>query len=340
MRIVALSDALGVLRPTFSAASAEPSRDTRQLSDSEREWLLGNIRTPFYTDVHEGLLVAAVSEASRGHHLVLEDLVESLTSTPDHTANLKCSGMLRSMFWLTTTGVVEIVCDQLRSEEHLRIMLRLNTGGEQLLAAAYPPESPQNRLVAAAVEDRIHKFKLDTSDHDLFVLAAIDRGPAMKEALLEHLVTSPWPHWAAEALATYFGDHLDARSALHSVLMGDPVRASMIANIATRILTPSEVVPRLLEILRDLARSTDPTQARHDIVASSLVQTCREQGIDSGPELESIASEALSLMPTAPSQRRGDPRHDLAIAFYPTMASRTVLAELEEVERPSLGTVS
>ena len=336
VRIVALSDALGVLRPTFSIAPAESPRDAQQLSAAEREWLLGNIKTRVDTDMHDGLVVAAVSEASRGQYAVLEDFVESLKSTSSsyHQSEMLWNVALNVL--ADDDRVVEIVCDQLRSEEHPRIMLRLNPGGEQLLASAYPPESPQNHLVAAAVEDRLHKVELSTGDHDLFVLAAIDRGPVMKGALLKDLETSPRPHWAAEALAAYFGDHVDARSALHSVLMGDPVRASMIANVATKILNPSEVVPRLLEIISSLARSTDPTQGRYDIVSSSLAQTCQEQGIDSGSELESIASEALSFMPATPSPRRGDPRHDLAIAFYPTTASKMVLAELEEVEDPPL----
>ena len=154
----------------------------------------------------------------------------------------------------------------------------------------------------------------------------------MKAALLEDLVNSSRPHWAAEALAKYFGDDADAITALHSVLMGDPVRASMVVNAATRVLAAAEVVPRLLTILRDLAGSGYPRQGRYDILASALIQACREQGIEPGPELEPIAAEALKLMPTDFDPLLGDPRHHFAADLYPCASSKTALAELAEME--------
>ena len=108
-----------------------------------------------------------------------------------------------------------------------------------------------------------------------------------------------------------------SRTALHSVLMGDPIRASMIANTATRVLAAGQVVPRLLEILRDLAGSGYPRQARYELVASAIIQACREQGIEPGPEIEPIAAESLKLMPTNFDPLHGDPRHHFAAYSLP-----------------------
>ena len=112
------------------------------------------------------------------------------------------------------------------------------------------PGSPHNASVAAAIEDRLPSFRPKFSDRRRFGLAAVDRGPVMKEVLLESLLTPLWPHWATEALAEYFGDEPEARLALRSVLMGEPVHASRIAEVATRVLAPAEVVLRLMAILR------------------------------------------------------------------------------------------
>ena len=331
VRIVAFGDALGVLRTTFANEPTEPTRYTQQLSDVEREWLIGRLRTPGLTDTHPGLLLAVVAEAARGQHSVLEDLVEGLKSE---------SGPYRTyddLIWPVTLNVlandhrvVDIVCAQLRSKEHSRLSLKMGMGDEQLLAPAYPPESPHNGRVAAAIEDRLSTFKTKIRDRELWGLAAVDRGPMMKEALLEDLRTGPWPHWAAEALAKYFVDDTDVGTALHSMLMGDSVRASMIANAATRVLARGEVIPRLLAILRDLAGAAH-SRGRYDIVAAAMIQACQEEGFGHGLEVESVAAEALRLMPSTPGPLFGDPRHSLAAALYPSTVSREALAELAEV---------
>ena len=204
--------------------------------------------------------------------------------------------------------------------------------GPQLLRTAYPPESPQNARVAAAIEDRLRTFESKDSDRVLFELAAVDHGPMMKKALLRDLSTASWPHWAAEALCEHFGDDPDAIAALHSVLMGDPAQASRIADVAPRVLATRRVIPRLLAILRELGGSVSPNLARYDFVASSIVNACREQGIDREPEAEVIAKEALRLMPGASGSPRSDPRYRLAADLYPSQASREVLAELADVE--------
>ena len=122
------------------------------------------------------------------------------------------------------------------------------------------------------------------------------------------------------------------------MLMGDPQQASRIANVATRVLPPNEVIPRLLEILRCLVGAADPTLGRYDFIASALIRACQEQGISQGPEFESIAAEALQpvriiQVPLLIDPHFSlDPRHHLAVAFYPSTASKTSLAELAKEE--------
>ena len=334
VRMVALGDSLGVLNATFSATSPETERDAQKLSDAECEWLLAQIQSLHRMDLHDGLLTATVSEAARGREWILEKLFDGLKSDsgPYSRSELIWDVALRVL--ANDDRVVDIVCEQLRSDEHSRLTRRVSTGGGRLLVNAYLPESPQAHLVSAAIEDRLRKFGAGTGGSELFFLASVDQGPVMKEVLLEDLATSPWPHWAAEALTVHFSDHPDVRNELRSILMGDPVRASKIANVGTRILTTTEIIPRLLEILRDLSFATEPSQGRYDTVASSLVQACKEQGVESGPELDSISAEALRLMPSTPHPLHGDPRHELAVGLYPALASKAALANLEEVEDP------
>ena len=319
-----------MLRATFSDGAAEPPNDVQQLSNEERNWLIGHLEDPGFTDVHSGLLIAAISEAMSDHDSIIEDVVESLRSRSGRYRNFNLTWPVALNVLSDDDRVVDIVCDQLRSEENSILMLRLTFDDEQLLASAYPLESPQKVRVAAAIEERLSTFGMEHRDRELFGLAAVDRGPLMKEALLRQLRESSVPHWAAEALIAYFCDDTEARAALHLVLMGDPERASMIANVATRVLATSEVAPRLLAISRGLSESTASRRGRSDIVASAMVRTCHEQGV--GPEIESVVGEMLKLLPPPSHPLFGDPRYDLAVACHPSPTSKTALAELADAE--------
>ena len=332
VRIVALGSALGVLRPVLSAGRVVLPGNTQPLSDDEREWLIGHLRDRDITDAHWGLLVALVVEAARGQDSVIGDLVQSLQYEAGPYRNSELVWPVTLNVAADDDRVLEIVCDQLRSKVNSSLVLHMMFDGPQLLRTAYPPESPQNARVAAAIEDRLRTFESKDSDRVLFELAAVDHGPMMKKALLRDLSTASWPHWAAEALCEHFGDDPDAIAALHSVLMGDPAQASRIADVAPRVLATRRVIPRLLAILRELGGSVSPNLARYDFVASSIVNACREQGIDREPEAEVIAKEALRLMPGASGSPRNDPRYRLAADLYPSQASREVLAELADVE--------
>ena len=333
VRIVSLGDSLGVLNTTFSATSPDSERDTPGVSDAECEWLLEQIKVYNWMEIHDGLLIAVVSEAARGRHWIRQNLFDRLKSESSsyrHSDELIWEIVLNVM--ANDDEVVDFVCEQLRSEENTRLVRRIPRGVEQLLADAYPPESPKVHLVRAAVEDRLQKFGAEIGVREFFFLASVYQGTVIKESLLEALGTSSSPHWVAEALINHFRDHSDVRDALRAMLMGEVVRASMIANVATRILTTTEIIPRLLEILRDLSPGTEAGVGRYDIVASSLVQACKEKDIELGPELDSIAAEALRFVPSTPHPYRGDPWHILAVGLYPASASKAALAVLEQMK--------
>ena len=332
VRVVALCDALGVLRPTFSDAPTEARRDVQPLTDCEREWLVGRLWTSGISDAHWGLLIAGASEAARDQDSIRRELVASLQSASEPASRSVLNWPVALNVLSDDDQIVSIVCNQLRADAHSQLSLDMMFGNEQLLTTAYGPKSRHNTRVAAAIEDRIRKFKGVIRDRELFGLAAVDRGPLMREALLEDLEASSFPHWASEALAEYFGEDAGVRAALRLMLSGDPVRASMIAPVATRVLRTEEVVPRLLAILRGLAKCTDRRQGRYDFVASALIRACQEQGICSGLDAESIAEVAITLTPSPPDKLGGDPRLRLAAALYPSAASKTALAELAETE--------
>lgn len=328
VRIVALADALGVLHSTFSEDSLPRVRRYKELNSGERDWLAKHIWNSGRPDVHRGLLFATVTESIRDQPAVLEELVENLIddSAPFHVFDMVWPVGLNVL--ADDERVAKIVCEKLRSKENSKLSVLISMGNGRLLEQAYPPESPYNELVANAIEERIRTSNTQGLERQLFGLASVDRGPVMKKTLMEHLAISAVPHWAAESLASYFGDDCDVRDALRSMMMGDSIRASKIANVATRVLSTSEVIPRLLDILRDLSSTKEKKQGRYDIVASALIQAYNDR--QSGRDLatEEIAAEALKLMPDAHDPLLGDPRYDLAITFYPSTASKEMLAEL------------
>ena len=84
-------------------------------------------------------------------------------------------------------------------------------------------------------------------DRTLYGLAAIDQGPVMREALLEELGSSAsFPHWAASALGEHFVEDVGALAELRSMILGDPARASMVANAAYSVLGADDVIKRLM----------------------------------------------------------------------------------------------
>lgn len=332
VRIVSLADSLGVLKQTFSDTPPDSEGNSQGVSDTECEWLLEQVKSHNRMDFHDSLLIAMVTEAARGRAWIREELFESLKSDSSSYSRSELLWDIVLRVMADDDRVVDFVCEQLRSEEHSPLIRRISTGGEQLLKSAYPSESPKSHFVSAAIEDRLTRFGGVTGGPELFFLASVYQGPVMKKVLLEDLVTSHWPHWAAEALSNHFSDHSDAHDALRDMLMGEAVAASKIGNVATKVLSTTEVIPRLLEILRDLSLNTELGQGRYDLVASSLIQACKEQEIESGPELDSLAEEALRYTPSTPHPVYEDPRHILAAGLYSAAGPKAALTVPTQVK--------
>ena len=332
VRVVALSDALGVLGAVLLETPRTPTRDVQAPSAEEREWLFGRLtRWPSF-DTHQGLLVAAIAEVARSSDSALDFLIETLrvpTAYPGYRD--------RDLAWSVTLDafaddhrVVDLVCDQLRSGDRSYLVTLTNVSRRPMLAPSYKVGSRHNGRVAEAVEDLVdlRDGSRRILDYALPGLAAIDRGPKMKELLLQQLADSTFPHWAAHALADYFDDDAEACTALRAALMNDPVRASMVATAATTVWPAKEVFPRLLAILRELKDSPRAGSARYDIVAAALVQASREHDTGPGPERDAIATEALTLMPSMDDSAHSDPRYEIAAAFHPSEAAAKMLADL------------
>ena len=335
VRLVSLCDALGVLRTTLLGEPPSGSLEySQELSDLDREWLVDLVVNQrfYHWDMNRELLVAAASEAVRNRHAVLSPLIKAAETSEERHAvpTLVWSVMLRA--FADQEPVVDVVCDLLRSERLPRFLVALTFEDDHLLYSAYPPTSPYSNRVAAAIEDSLGSSPLHIGERNLFLLAALDRGPRMKQALLRDIRTSDFPHWAAEALAQYFSDHQDVLVTLRTRLTGNAIQASRIANVASRVLGREELIPRLLEILRNLQPILVTHAARPDLVVGAIAKAFREQGTSSGPELDHLAEEVLALMPNTVHPMIGDQRYDVAEAFYPSLVAKEKLTELAGLE--------
>lgn len=326
VRLVALADAVGVLAIYLTDERSNTSTKPLPLHENERDWLLGRLEEIRNIEMHKGLLVTTIAQAVKGSLSVLEYLLKRMQERVGSEQELIWEVALKA--FSDDVRVVDIVCKLLRSDERLFPLGILMGRGEML--HVYAPPSPHNSEVAQAVEDHLTKFDYKHRDIELFVLAAVDRGPIMKSKLLAGLKTSSFPHWFSAALSQYFLQDEDVKLALREVLLGDAVQASKVANAAIAVLNPDEVVQRLLDILREL-RGRTGVRGRVDFVAHALIEACKANGMTSGGMGEAIASQAIKLMPGSDRFFR-DPTYDLAVAFYPTRAAKAALNALAATE--------
>lgn len=325
IRIVALSHAMGVLR---AGMFDEPlgGCDASAISDGERRWLADRLRMDGgLRDVHGGLLAASVAAAVRGEEGALDYCVRRVERRTGMGVDLVLSVAVR--VFADSDRLAEAVCNEFRTQEHL-LFGRLTSRYDSHMAEAYGPGSPHHGRVASAIEEHLERFGGRHRDVELHDLAAIDQGPRMRQALLQGLAESSTPHWAAGALADHFLDEEGVRESLESMLAGDPARASQVANAAPEVLDDDVAIERLLDVLRGIAQLDLQRRVRPDIAAGALIRVCQEQNLTDGPEAETIATEAISLMPDEPDGLLGDPTYDLAVAFYPSDASRKALERL------------
>lgn len=329
LRIVALGHTMGVLHAGLYAARPLEGSDASEIDDDERRWLVDRLKSDGVnvgvSNVHSGLLTAAVATAIRGDEGALDYCVRRIERRIGMEVDLVLAVALRA--FADSERLAEAVCNEFRTQQY-PLFFRPMSSQERSLTDAYGPGSSHHDRVASAIEAHLERFGGRHRDVELHNLAAIDQGPRMRAALLQELGESSNPHWASGALSEHFLDDEEVHETLKSMLASDPAKASQIANAAPEVFDSNEAIERLLQILRGVAQRNVQRRARPDIAALALIRTCQEQDLTDGPRAETIASEAISLMPDEPHSLFGDPTYELAVAFYPSDASRSALERL------------
>ena len=335
VRVVALCDALNVLADVFPDIT-EISRPAAQvLTDSERKWLIEHLWIQETPEVHFGMLVAAISAVVPGDQAMLNDLMD-FNSSPEVSnfgSEVPRAVMLRA--FADNESLANWVCDQIRAEGLTGLKQQIRIGDIDPLVRAYHKGSPYNGRVAESIEHFLSGKDTTLMARSLYSLGAIDQGPVMREALLRELGSSPFPHWSASALQEHFVEDVGALAELRSLIMGDPARASMVANAAFSVLGPDDVIKRLTDVLRSLAASPSSSGPRYDIVASALIRAYRELGPNGQKNFRHVMRDAINCIPKALNWLHGNPRLALAAELYPAEGSAEILNEIaERQDRP------
>ena len=330
VRLVAVCDSLNVLADVFPDIGDLSRPATQTLTATEREWLLEHLWIQETPEVHFGMLVAAISAAVMDDQSVLADLLELLSSgdVPYSGSELTRTVMLTA--FASNQSVADWVCDQIGGGGQYGRQGWIMIGDIDPLPMVYQKGSPHNLRVAESIEHFVSTNNTGFMDRALFALASVDQGPLMRDALVKNLANSSVPHWAAAALVEHFPGDADALDQLRSIIMGDPERASMVVNAASSVLTPENLIPRLMEILRSLANSPASSGRRHDIVASALIRAVRESGPSDQLGKAYTIREAIELIPNILPWFYGNPRLELAAELYPAKGSLEVLNEIAQ----------
>ena len=336
VRVVALCDALDVLADVFPDSTKVSRPAAQVLTVSESEWLIEHLWTQERPEVHFGMLVASISAVVQGDQAMLNDLMD-FNSSPEVShfgSEVPCAVMLRA--FADNEALANWVCDQVRADRIHGLKQQIKIGDVDPIVRAYRKGSPYSDRVAESIEHFLSSTDTEFMDRTLYSLAAIDQGPVMREALLKELrSSSSFPHWAAAALGEHFVNDVGAVAELRSMIMGDPTRASMVANAASSVLCPHDVIKRLIEILRSLDASPNSGGSRYDIVASTLIRAYRELGPDGKKDVEYVIREAIDLIPKSLNWLYGNPRLALATELYPGEGSAEILNEIaERKDRP------
>ena len=327
VRLVAISDALEVLADVLPGIPNVSRPATQALADDEREWLLEHLWTQETPEVHFGMLVAAISATVRDDQSVLADLLDFLSSgdVPYWGSEVPRTVLLSA--FADDESVADWVCHQIREDGPYGFKHQIIIGEIDPLVGAFQKGSLHHVRVAEAIEHFLGNNDTNFRERTLFSLGAVDQGPQMRNALLNDLVNSSYPHWAAGALVEHFHGDPDTIARLRSIIMGDPARASMVANAASSVLDPEDVIPRLMEILRSLASSPSHDSPRYDIVASALIRACRETDPSQDSNAEHLLREAIELIPDSLHWTYGHPRMALAMELYPAEGSEAFLKD-------------
>ena len=328
VRLVAISDALNVWADVFPHITNISRPDAQVLTDTERGWLIEHLWILGRPEVHFGMLVAAISAVVQDDRSVLADLLALHSSDSVRYWDSEVTRTVMLGAFPDDEGVADWVCDQIRGGGQTVLKLQIMSGDGNPLARAYHKGSPHNGRVAESIEHYLSSTDATALDRTLFSLAAVDQGPVMRDTLLKGLANSSFPHWAAAALAEHFVGDADALAELRSTIMGDPRRASMVANAVYSVLGPEDVIPRLLDILRSLAESPSSVGQRYDIAASALIRAYRELSPSDQRDNEPVMREAIDLIPNSLPWLYGNPRLALAAELYPAEGSVEVLNEI------------
>lgn len=330
LRLVALCDALEVLTNVFPGIPDVTRPATQALRDDEKEWLIEYLWTQDHLEVHIEMLVAAISASVRNDQSILLDLLDFLSS--GNVSYLGSEVMLAVLLraFADDERVADWVCDQIRRGGSSSLKHHISIGDIDPLIRAFREGSRHQVRVAESIELFLGNTDTKFMERSLFSLSAVDQGPLMRNALLSDLVNSSFPHWAADALVEHFHEDPEAIAQLRSVIMGDPARASKIANVISSVLDIEDVLPRLMEILRSLASSPSRESPRYDIVASALIRAYRETDPSQGPNAEHLMREAIDLIPDSLHWLHGQPRIALAAELYPAEDSEALLREFAE----------
>ena len=330
VRLVAISDALEVLVDVFPGTPNVSCPATQALTDDEKEWLLEHLWTQETPEVHFGMLVGAISATVRDDQSLLTDLLDFLSSgdVPYWGSEVARAVILRA--FADDESVADWVCDQIRGDGPYGLKHQIIIGDIAPLVTAYRKGSHYNGRVAKSIEHFLGNTDTKFRERSLFSLAAVDQGLLMRDALLRDLINSSVPHWAAAALVEHFAGDSDALNELRSIIMGDPARASMVANAASSVLDPEDVIPRLMEILRTVPSSSSHGSPRYDIVASALIRAYRETDPSQDPNAVHLMREAIDLIPDSLPWIYGDPRIALAVELYPAAGSEAFVKDFAE----------
>ena len=331
VKLVALGDALGLLPSIFLDHPNVSTNDVSELDCEERAWLVNQIKqvemfTPF--EFHQYLLIESVAEVVKAQPSLLSTMLESveLESAPYRNLDLVWSVILSA--FPDDEQVADAVCRDLSQAEHS--LLVMGVFANEYLLGAYAGSSVNRDRIGMAVEQRLGEFDVSRSSAGIFRLAVLDRGPIMKKCLLEDFARPRYRSWCAEILAEHFANQSDVHSALVDVLMGEAATASMVANVATRVLSPDDVFPRLIEILQGLCECDDVNRRCYDVVVSAIVRAHEDLEFESHREFEDVAERALSCLSCLAAKGFHNLCHRLVLAFYPSDASCAALKDLSQ----------
>jgi len=330
VQVVALAHVLGVLRGGVGQADrahADSVYDPPPITEMERAWLLQRLEDREAGDVHGDLQLAAISKVAADDARALQFCIQGIDSKSGPNLGILWAVALRA--FPNSEQFLTSLCGHLRSDEHIWPLLTIDRSALRDMAVAYGPGTDNQQMVADAIEDHLRSFDKPHRATELPPLAAIDRGPMMRETLLRHVREAGFPHWASRALVDNFATDQGVLEELRGLLLGDAVRASAVANAAPVVMGPDDAVRWGIEILRQV-ESDQRGRVRRDIVAGAVLEAWTEGGKTT--PVEELAAAVLPLLPSEPDSMIGDVRYEVAIALYPAPAAAESLDELAQTE--------